>query len=219
MIQIIIVDNHRVLVDTLELVLNWEAGFELIGAAPDLNSARQFLKNQSPDVLLLEVHLPDGDGLELIPYVQETSPKTKIIILTSSVDDILVMHAIAQNVHGILTKGCSLNELLSSIRAAANGEMAIASHLLINVIKRQAMSTKLVWKKECIWEKLTDREMDVLNCLALGKSGNMIATELHIAPLTVRTHIRNLMSKLGVHSRLEAVSFALTQGIIEAPSL
>jgi DNA-binding NarL/FixJ family response regulator len=218
MIHIVIVDNHRVLIDTLELVLYWEADFELIGAAPDLNSARQLIKTHPPDVLLLEVHLPDGDGLELIPYVQENSPKTKIIILTTSVDDILIMRAIDQNVHGILTKGCSLNELLSSIRAAANGDMAIASHLLIKVIKRQALSTKLARKNECVWEILTDREMDVLNCLALGKSGNMIAKELHIAPLTVRTHIRNLMSKLGVHTRLEAVSFALKQGIIEAPS-
>ncbi len=218
MTQIIIIDNHRVLVDTLELVLKWESGYELIGAASDLKSARQLLKNYSPDILLLEAHLPDEDGLELIPYIQETSPATKIIILTSIIDDALVMRAVDQNVHGILTKGCSLEDLLSAIRAATNGELAISSRLLVDVIQRQATSSKLMRKKENIWEKLTDREMDVLNCLALGKSGSCIANELHIAPLTVRTHIRNLMAKLGVHTRLEAVSFALTQGIIEAPS-
>lgn len=218
MIQIIIIDNHRVLVDTLELVLKWKQGFELMGAAPDLNSARQLLNKRPPDVLILEVNLPDGDGFDLISHVRVTSPKTKIIILTSSVDDALVMRAVEQNVHGILTKGCSLDELISSIDAAANGELAISSKLLVDVIRRQATSSKLMRKKDYIWEKLTEREMDVLNCLALGKSGNTIAKELHIAPLTVRTHIRNLMAKLGVHTRLEAVSFALTQGIIEAPS-
>ena len=218
MIKVTIIDSHRVLTDTLKLVLNREVSIKLIGAAADINNARQLLNSQSPDVLLLEVNLPDGDGVELIPYIQEKSPKTKIIILTSSVDDILVMRAIKHNVHGILSKDCSLDELLSSIRAAANNEMAFASHLLVEVIRRRITDPALIREKEYIWERLTDRELDVLNCLALGKSGSMIANELNITPMTVRTHIRNIMSKLGVHSRLEAVSFALTRGIIETPN-
>jgi two-component system, NarL family, nitrate/nitrite response regulator NarL len=166
---------------------------------------------------LLEAHLPDGDGLELIPHIKEKSPDTKVIILTSSVDDVLVVRAIKQNVQGILSKGCSLEELLNSIRAAAKGELAIPSHLLVGVLRRQASRTHSVREDEYLWEKLTHREMDVLNCLALGQSSKIIASQLHITPLTVRTHIRNLMSKLGAHTRLEAVSFALSRGIIEAP--
>lgn len=217
MIYVSIVDNHQVLIDTLELVLNWEVGFELVGSASDLNSARQLFKVQSPDVLLLEAHLPDGNGLDIIPYIKDKSPKTRIIILTSSVDDLLVMRAIQQEVNGILSKGCSLDELLTSIRMAANDEIMIPSKLLLGVLRRQANRTTVVKDKDLLWEELTNREMDVLNCLALGKSGHVIARELHIAPLTVRTHIRNLMSKLGVHTRLEAVSFALSRGIIESP--
>lgn len=217
MIQVSIIDSHKVLSDTLKLVLDWETGFELVGAASDMESARRLVKNSSPHVLLMDVFLPDGDGFELIPLIREASPVTNIVILTSAVEDALVLRAIEQNVQGILTKSCTYDELLSCIRAAAQGELAIPNYLLAGVLRRQANKTVAIGDDDYLWEKLTHREMDVLNCLALGQSSKAIASQLHITPLTVRTHIRNLMSKLGAHTRLEAVTFALSRGIIQAP--
>jgi two-component system, NarL family, response regulator LiaR len=218
MIKIAIIDNLRLLTDTLNLVLNWEPDLKLVWATSDISNAYTLLESQSPDVILLEIHISDSDGYDLVSHIQDQFPKTKIIILTSTVNDTLIVRAIKQNVHGILSKRCSLSELISAIRAAANGDIAIASNILVGVIRRQTIKTKFVREREYLWEKLTDREKDVLNCLALGKSGNMIAKELNITPLTVRTHVRNLMTKLGVHSRLEAVSFAICTGIIKVPT-
>jgi len=89
--------------------------------------------------------------------------------------------------------------------------------LLMRMLKRQTRSRVILEDNRRSWICLTSREMEVLHCLVLGKSSDLIADELHITPLTVRTHIRNLMSKLGVHTRLEAVSFALTRGLVQAP--
>lgn len=217
MVKIAIIDDHQVLIDTLRYVLSMEPDLELIGAANDLESARHLLEYVTADIVLIEVQLPDGDGFDLISTIHENSPNTRVVILTTTLDDTTIMRALDYEVHGFLTKACSLDDLLTTLRRVAKGEISIASNLLINVLKHQP------WKKVIFddinhsWECLTSREMEVLNCLALGKSGSMIANELYITPFTVRTHIRNLMSKLGVHTRLEAVSFALSRGLIQIP--
>jgi two-component system, NarL family, nitrate/nitrite response regulator NarL len=216
-LQIAIVDDHQVLIDTLRYVLGMEPDMELIGAANDLESARHLLNKVSADIVLIEVQLPDGDGFDLITLIRQASPETRIVILTTTLDDTTILRALHHEVDGYLTKACSLDELLSTLRAVANGETSIASNLLIKVLKRQPWKKVVFEDSNHAWECLTCREMEVLNCLALGKSGGTIAMELHITPFTVRTHIRNLMSKLGAHTRLEAVSFALSRGMIQTP--
>jgi len=217
MFQIAIIDDHRVLIDTLRYVLGMEPDLELIGTANDIESARHLLENVTADIVLIEVQLPDGDGFDLISTIHENSPDTRVVILTTTLDDTTIMRALDYEVHGFLTKACSLDELLTTLRTVAKGEISIASNLLINVLKHQPWKNVIIDNSNHSWECLTSREMEVLNCLALGKSGSMIANELYITPFTVRTHIRNLMSKLGVHTRLEAVSFALSRGLIQMP--
>ena len=168
-----------------------------------------------PDVLLLDVGLPDGNGLDLIPDVKKLSPETQIVVLTRYSDESTLMRAIDSGVSGFLPKGCTLPELISAIRKAANGEIIMPPSLLVGLLKRIPRDKAVITEDDQVREHLTPRERDILTHLARGKSVSTIADELSISTLTVRTHIRNLLSKLGVHSRLEAVAYAIRNGLID----
>jgi NarL family two-component system response regulator LiaR len=217
LISIAIVDDHWVLVDSLTLMLGQEPDFAFLGSADTLAKGRELLKRISPDVLLLDVSLPDGNGLDLVKEIHEFGSETKIIVLTSYTDESTLMKAIDLGVNGFLSKNASLKELLVTIRQVAEGEIAMPTSLLMGLIMRMPRDKNAAYREEKGWERLTLREQEILEQLARGKSGEAISEELHIAPLTVRTHIRNLMSKLGVHTRLEAEAFALKNGMIENP--
>jgi DNA-binding NarL/FixJ family response regulator len=215
MISIAIVEDHLVLVEALELLLNSEGDIRIAGCADNFSEGREMLQTVKPDVLILDVGLPDGNGLDLIPIVKSCTPNTKIIILSCLTDENTLIRAIDSGITGFISKGSSLSKLLSTIRKVAQGEIVLPSSLLYGLLKRYPRDKAVVSADEQIWEHLTPREQEVLTHLARGNSGDDIARHLHIAPLTVRTHVRNLMSKLGVHSRLEAVAFGLKYGLID----
>lgn len=217
MISLAIVEDHQVLVDSLGLMLRQEEDMEFMGSADTLARGREMMKRISPDVLLLDVGLPDGNGLDLAADLRNSDSKTQIVVLTSYTDEATLMRAIDIGVNGFVSKNTSLKDLLNTVRQAADGEIAMPTSLLMGLIMRMPRNRNAAYREEKGWERLTLREREILEQLAKGKSGEMISEELHIAPLTVRTHIRNLMAKLGVHSRLEAVAFALKNGLIDRP--
>jgi len=217
MITVAIIEDHQILVDSLGLMLRYEPDMEFLGAASSLSDGRILVENCTPDVLLLDVGLPDGNGLDMIPKVNTTSPDTHIIVLTSLSDEATLMRVVDSGISGFVSKDSQLSDLLETIRKAADGEIVMPTSLLMGLLMRLPRDKAAAYKDERGWERLTIREQEILELLAKGKSGNEIAEELHIAPLTVRTHIRNMMSKMGVHSRLEAVAFGLKNGIIDPP--
>lgn len=214
MLKIAIIEDHQVLIDALKLMMQFEDEFDFVGSANTLAGGRDLIASVQPDVLLLDLGLPDGNGLEILPFLAETSPSTHVVVLTGLLDEEVLLSAVDAGVTGFLMKGCSLTELLSSIRKAAQGELVVPTKLLINLLKRNNQEKIVNSQDDVIWERLTPREFQILTHLAAGESNDDIATYLNIAPLTVRTHVRNLMSKLGVHSRLEAVAFGLKHGIL-----
>jgi DNA-binding NarL/FixJ family response regulator len=216
MISIAIVEDHLVLVEALELLLSSEEDISIAGCADNFSDGKEMLQRIKPDVLILDVGLPDGNGLDLIPIVKANIPDTKIIVLSCLTDETTLIRVIDGGVTGFISKGSSLSKLLSTIRKVAQGEIVLPSSLLFGLLKRYPRGKAVVSVEEQLWERLTPREQEVLAHLAHGKSGDDIAETLHIAPLTVRTHVRNLMSKLGAHSRLEAVAFGLKYGLIDA---
>jgi len=218
MIKVAIIEDHQILVDALELMLQRNPEFTFVGAAPTVAEGFELIRHTHPDVMLLDIHLPDGNGYDLVPKVFETSPKTHVVVLTSYTDEETIMRAVDIGVSGFLPKSSSLSEFFTTIRKAAEGEIVMPPHLLIGLLKRVPRDRAVVSRKDSLWERLTPREHEILICLASGKSGEIIAAELNIAPLTVRTHVRNLMSKLGVHSRLEAVAFSTKHGLISSPN-
>lgn len=217
MISVAMVEDHQVLVDSLGLMMSREPDFEFLGSANTIASGRHLVQRVSPDVMLLDVGLPDGSGLDLVPEIKKVSPSTQIVVLTSLKDEATLMRAIDSGVSGFVSKSSSLADLLTTLRQAAQGEIIMPTTLLMGLLMRLPRDKAASFREERGWERLTSREVEILEMLAHGKSGDDIADRLCIAPLTVRTHIRNLMAKLGVHSRLEAVAFGLQHGIIQSP--
>jgi len=216
MITVAIVEDHQILVDAIELMLRMNGEFKFVGSAPNLAESYEMVRRESPDILLLDINLPDGNGYELVPRVIETSPTTHVVILTSYTDEDTIMRAVDIGVSGFLPKSVSLSDFLDALHKVYEGEIVMPPNLLIGLLRRVPRDRALVHRGNLLFERLTPRESEILICLAAGKSGSAIAEELNITPLTVRTHVRNLMSKLGVHSRLEAVAFGVKHGLIEA---
>jgi two-component system response regulator DevR len=218
MISVAMIEDHQILVDSLSLMLRYESDIDFLGSASSVSNGHNLIKETTPDVLLLDVGLPDGSGLDLIPEVNQVSPDTNIVVLTSLSDEATLMRVIDSGISGFVSKNSQLSELMDTIRKAAEGEIVMPTSLLVGLLMRLPRNKAAAYQEEKGWERLTVREQEVLELLASGKTGSEIAEDLHIAPLTVRTHIRNLMSKLGVHSRLEAVTFAMKNGLIDPPS-
>lgn len=216
MITVAIVEDHQILVDAIELMLRMNGEFKFVGSAPNLAESYEMVRRETPDILLLDINLPDGNGYELVPNVIETSPATHVVVLTSYTDEDTIMRAIDIGVSGFLPKSISLPDFLDALHKVYEGEIVMPPNLLIGLLRRVPRDRAVMHKGGTLWERLTPRESEILVCLAAGKSGSAIAEELNITPLTVRTHVRNLMSKLGVHSRLEAVAFGVKHGLIEA---
>ncbi|MCJ7534069.1 MAG: response regulator transcription factor [Anaerolineales bacterium] len=212
------IEDHRILVDSLSLMLRYEPDIDFLGSAASLEDGRRLLQETSPNVLLLDVGLPDGNGLDLIPEVKQISPDTNIVVLTSLTDETTLMRVVDSGISGFVSKDSQLSDLLVTIRKAAVGEIVMPTSLLVGLLMRMSRDKAAAYQDDKGWERLTVREEEVLERLASGKTGDEIAEELHIAPLTVRTHIRNLMSKMGVHSRLEAVAFGMKNGLIDPPA-
>ena len=217
MISVAMIEDHQILVDSLSLMLRYESDIEFLGSAGSLEKGRHLLEETLPNVLLLDVGLPDGSGLDLIPEVAQISPETNIVVLTSLTDEATLMRVVDSGISGFVSKDSQLSELLETIRKAADGEIVMPTSLLVGLLMRMPRDKAAAYQEDKGWERLTVREQEVLELLASGKSGDEIADSLHIAPLTVRTHIRNLMSKMGVHSRLEAVAFGMKNGLIDPP--
>ena len=215
MIRVAIIDDHKVLVEALAVMISTYDDMEFAGGANSIQSGIQLVSSSKPDILLLDVSLPDGNGLDAIPVLIESHAALKVVVLTSLTDEYTLMKAIDLGVSGFVPKGSSLNELINTVRKTAKGEVVMPPSLLIGLLKRLPRDRSVMPHRDFPWEHLTQREQEVLNYLAKGNSGKEIAHRLNIAPLTVRTHIRNLMGKLGVHSRLEAVAFGIKHELVE----
>lgn len=217
MITIAIIEDHQLFVDALESIFQIDAECTFVGSAGTIADGLELVWRTRPDVLLVDIGLPDGDGLSLIPAAKETSPDTQVLVLTCASDEKTLLRAVDLGASGYVAKSSPLCDLLSAIRQAAQGEIVFPSSLLVGILKRLNRRNEGSSRSDEFWEKLTPREQEILERMAKGASATDIAEELNIAPLTVRTHIRNLIAKLGVHSRLEAVTFALRHGLIETP--
>lgn len=213
LIQVAVVDDHLVLVDALRTIIQTQRDMTVIGTAGNCADALKLLGKVSPQVLLLDVMLPDGDGIGLVPQIKQIRPDTNILILTSLSDEASLIRAMQAGVSGYMAKNINLTEVLKGIRQAASGEIAVPTSLLLGLLSR-AHPTKNASPGMLI----TQREREILTLLAGGRRTEAIAQELNISAFTARTHIRNLLQKLGVHSRLQAVTYAMQNGLIDPPA-
>ena len=207
-IRVLIIDDHEVLASSLAHVLESEPGLVAVGIASSLAKARALIHTTSPDVLLLDHRLPDGDGVAAIEELRALRPSVQVVVLTASAADHVLVQAIEAGASGFLSKTRSLGEVTAAVRAAAVGEATISPELLARLLPRLSRTSGVRL------QELTEREREVLGLLADGLPNAVIAERLVVSVHTVRNHIANLSTKLGAHSKLEALSIAVREGLL-----
>ncbi|HEV7196091.1 MAG TPA: response regulator transcription factor [Pedococcus sp.] len=209
-IRVLIVDDHEVLSASLAHVLDGEADIVAVGQAATLAQARARIVSASPDVLILDRRLPDGDGVDALAELKSLRPRMNVLVLTAASSDDVLVRALEAGAAGFLSKTRSLAEVTTAVRTANQGEVSISPEMLARLLPKL---TRVPGPDPA----LTRREQEVLGMLAHGLSNAAIAAELSVSVNTVRNHVANLSAKLGAHSKLEAMSIAIQRGLLSGP--
>lgn len=206
--SVVVIDDHIMVAEMLALTISKESDLRLAGVAGNIADALVLVNREQPDVVLMDYRLPDGDGIEAVKKILSKYPETHIVMLTGSGAPDLLARSIEAGCVGLLSKDRPIGDVLSAVRAASRGELVIRSDefssLLGQLRKTPEQKTHL----------LTARELEVLQLLGRGRSTEAIAEDLFISVNTVRNHVANILSKLGVHSKLEAVAIAAREKLI-----
>ena len=216
-VTLLICDDHKILTDALATVVGLDEGLELIAPpAHDPETAIDVSSEQLPDVVLMDIVFKGGGmtGIDATRKIKEVSPSTKVVIMTAHDDDRLLVEAVEAGASGFLGKDEAAQELLSAAKAAADGEVLIDPATLTRLLAQVAREREIQREATMLLEDLTEREREILQLLAEGMRNDDIAAKLYISPQTVQTHVRNILGKLRVHSKLEAVVFAVKHGAI-----
>nr|WP_316252587.1 response regulator transcription factor [Bacillus sp. CH30_1T] len=207
-VKVMIVDDHEMVRLGIKTYLLTEDRIEFLGEAKSGNEASQLAKLYMPDVILMDLLMENGNGIEATKKILTFHPHCKIIILTSYYDDEKVFPAIEAGAHSYLLKTASAEEVTSAVYKAMKGESVIASKVADKMMNRFRPQEVLPH------EELTSREMDVLKCLGEGMTNQEISEELFIGIKTVKTHVSNILSKLAVADRTQAAIYANRNGIL-----
>lgn len=210
-VRVLIVDDHEMFSGSVRLALSQEQGLEVVGTAGNLAAARAAVAALRPDVVLLDHRLPDGRGVDAISELKKLNPQSNVVVLTAAADDSVLVAATEAGCAGLLLKTSPLEELVSAVRVAASGEMLVSPALLGRLLGR------LHRERDAAESTLTAREREILEFVALGMTNSAIADRLTISVNTVRNHVQNILAKLGAHSKLEALSIAVRDGIVRPP--
>lgn len=213
-IRLLLVDDHVVVRMGLRMLLENEMDLEIVGEADSASQALNELSIVQPDVILMDIGLPDLSGIDATQEIKRLSPDTAVVALTIHEDEEYFFKMLEAGASGYVPKRAAPEELLSAIRTAARGEVYLYPSLAKLLVKDYLGQPLGVPQNDL--DGLTAREQEVLARLADGESNIDIAEELNISPKTVARHRENIMAKLGLHSRTELVKYAIRKGIIEA---
>lgn len=208
MVKIIIADDHAVLREGLRSLLNSIEGWQVVAEAKDGFQVFPLLEEHLPDLLILDLSMPNLGGLETLARVQKLKKKPAILILSAREDDISVTEAIEGGANGYVPKSSDAEELQFAIRALLKGQTYISPTVAKGLVTRDAATGSPL-------SPLTSREREIMKLLAEGRPNREIAKLLHISPRTIDSHRANILKKLGINSNAELVQFALKYGLIE----
>ncbi|HEY4816131.1 MAG TPA: response regulator transcription factor [Candidatus Acidoferrum sp.] len=202
-IRVLCVDDHPVVRDGVAAIINLQPDMMVAGAAATGGEALERFFELRPDVALVDLQLPDMSGFDLIKRIKDRSPNARIIVLSSHEGDVDIQRALEAGAQGYVAKGIVRAELLEIIRGVHAGKRCLPASL----------AQKLA--EHIVDEPISPREVEVLSLMAAGRRNKEIASELSIAEDTVKMHVRNILSKLQVNDRTEAVTIALRRGMIQ----
>ena len=215
-IRVLIVDDHALFRRGLVMVLEQEKDIDLVGEAGDGAEAVNIAQDTMPDVVLMDVRMPRRGGIEATSQIKAIAPHTKILMLTISDEEADLYDAIKAGASGYLLKEISIDEVANAIRQVHAGQSMISPSMASKLLTEFATMVKKTDEKPAAAQpRLTEREMEVLRLVAKGRNNRDIAKELFISENTVKNHIRNILEKLHLHSRMQAVVYAVREKLLE----
>jgi NarL family two-component system response regulator YdfI len=212
MIKILIADDHLIIRQGLRLILETEDDFEIAGEASDGVEALKLCHTQKPDVVLMDLRMPNMDGLTAIEKLRLEQPGIAVVILTTFNEDELMLRGLQAGARGYLLKDTDRSTLFNTIRAAARGETLLKPEIMARVLART--NQPVTESKSNEPASLTDRELEVLKSVARGERSKEIAVQLGISERTVKAHLASIYNKLGVDSRAAAIAVAAQRGLL-----
>src|SRR5262245_51330962 len=210
--RVLVVDDHEMFSEALELLLGRQPDVELVGSARDADEAMAML-DAGPDVVLMDLDMPGTDGIEATRQIRERTPQTKVVLLTAIQSPEVIAEALSAGACGYVPKTRAVDDLMDVVRRAAAGEIVMPEQDLAAVFERLELAR--ADSGQAALERLTPRETEILSALASGHTANEIAGSLGISSLTVQSHMKSILAKLGVHSKIEAVTLAWRHGLTE----
>ncbi len=215
-LRVLIVDDHALFRKGLQLVLDNEPDIDVVGEGSDGLEAVERAQELMPDVILMDVRMPKRSGIEATQEIRELLPHVKILMLTISDEEADLYEAIKAGASGYLLKEINTEEVADAIRTVWAGQSRISPSMAAKLLAEfQAMSKRAEERIAVPTPRLTDREMEVLRLVAQGMNNRDIAKDLFISENTVKNHIRNILEKLQLHSRMEAVVYAVREKLLE----
>jgi len=203
MIRVLCVDDHPLLREGIAALIGHQSDMELVAEASNGREALECFRQLQPDITLLDLQMPDMNGINAMSTIRSEFPEASIIILTTHSGDSLVSRALKGGARAYLLKSAVRKELLEAIRAVHNGQKRVSAELAVGIAEHAADSM------------LTPREVEVLRLVAGGNANKEVAARLSLTEETVKVHVRNILGKLGANDRTHAVSIAVKRGIIE----
>ena len=205
MIRVAIIDDHAIVRMGLKYSLSLEPDFEFAGEHSGGEGAGEFVARVRPDVVLLDVRMPVVNGIEALEDIRRKAPDVKVLMLTTSDGDEDVFRSMNKGARGYMVKDESGEDLHVAIRTVASGEVFLPKRI------------KAIYDDRKKRPSLSEREIEIIRLVAKGFSNDELAERLHLSPDTVKVHLRHVYEKLGVESRVEAVTEAMRTGLVEAP--
>lgn len=211
-VGVLLVDDHRMFGESLARLLADEPGIDVLAVATSGEEALKLASALRPKVVLLDQEMPDRDGVSVAAELKARDPDQMVVMLTSSTDDRVLLGALEAGCSGFLTKDRAAAEVAETVRAAAAGDAVIAPAMLARLLPQ------LNKQQQTVGSDLTEREIELLRLMAQGHANKTMASTLFLSVHTVRNRVQSILTKLGAHSKLEAVSIAVREKLIGYPS-
>jgi DNA-binding NarL/FixJ family response regulator len=189
-----------------------EQGIHVVGEAATGEAAVKLVRDLAPDVVVMDIHMPGISGVDATRELAAVAPRSRVVVLTISEEDGDVVDAVMAGACGYLLKSSSIEELVAGIRAAAAGESLISPQIATKVL--QLLRAQSPGRSQPLRAQLSERELEVLKLIAIGKDNAQIAKDLFISPKTVKNHISNILMKLQIDNRIQAAVYAVRSGIV-----
>jgi two-component system NarL family response regulator len=218
MLKLLIVDDHAVFREGLRALLDLEDDFVVIGEASRGSEALALVSEETPDVILLDLHLPDGNGAEFCRQLLQRGTGSKVLILSAYDDDEEVTAALISGASGYVLKTVSGERLADNIRSVYQGEVLLAPSVAAKVVQQLSRLQEETGRREEALHALTPREREVFFLASQGLKNAEIAAELYLSEKTIKTHLRNIYNKLNLASKAELRLFAVKMGLVPETS-